>query len=217
MSMFRSIGLSLLIMCAFALLQGATLFAGITNGDFSDGLNGWDYLRTSYLFENLEQATIEDMPFDRVDPNPSFLSQTFLIDPGYSVLQFEVFVPQLSETEYFSAFLTNPSGDVSQVPSDFWDSYFYRRSTSLSDTDFVDVANGVKAFDMGEGWMRISVPVTSLWQNVTLRFELTCLDPKDVAYAVVDNVALTAVPEPAAMTLGLIGVAAVGAVRRRMR
>jgi hypothetical protein len=67
---------------------------------------------------------------------------------------------------------------------------------------------------LGE-WGRVLIPVSDLWVNPTVWFGITSIDYNVAATAMIDNVAI--VPEPATMTLGLIGVAVVGAVRRRMR
>jgi hypothetical protein len=220
--MFRSIGLSLLIMCVFALLQGTTLFAGITNGDFEQDLSvGWTFTDNVIVFDgvaSLIQTAIytEGGVLDE-GLETTKMYQVFTNDIGANFLRFDVkfeYIP--TETNYFSATLIYPDNPTG--------SYFYRKGTDGSTaTDF-----GASISDSLElsGFKTVKVPISMSLVDATLLFEWTGNyevlydennDPTS-AIALIDNVEiLKVVPEPATMTLGLIGVAAVGAVRRRMR
>jgi hypothetical protein len=230
MSMFRSIGLSLLIMCAFALLQGATLFAGITNGSFANGLSDWTY--TVYLDDDGQPATYQDVfsdislggPYHQhvaVLNEPAegnvFLWQSFSVESNVSAIQFDMkFIFQgESETDYFNAYFFQTPLVMGNPPV----SPFYSIGTDFDVVKLTIVDQ--QMLPNQDGWRRITLPITPSTGLFTLYFEMTGIDiAEDKATTLIDNVddvELTTVPEPAAMTLGLIGVAVVGAVRRRMR
>jgi hypothetical protein len=255
--MFRGIGLILLVMCACALLQGETLFAGIVNGTFQ----GYDPDNPATSWEPWRSS--QDVIGERVFPNPfgttgalmqgnqstglTDLYQDFHVDPLYGTLQFDLrfdFGPSF-ETEHFTACLlpsnqgpnwteTNqdgtPKANSSFIPTNAI--YYYTMNTVLDSggkpqEDFS--TSGVRVLDdfsfdgtyiVGNNieWnystRRIQFSVTPN-SDMRIWFGLTEWDPQIDATAIIDNV--TVVPEPATMTLGLIGVGIVGAARRKNR
>jgi hypothetical protein len=224
MTMFRGIALSLLVMCACALLQGATLFAGITNGDFSDDLNGWDYTFDNVILFDGKAA------LQYSEGQESILSQSHISSSssGTYYLRFNVqFEYNISETNYFYAALYdsdgNPYGSYNSSYVDlehgFTTPYFYMMGTDL-DEDWN--TSSVTVNTVGNpitGLKSISLQIDGPLNDATLKFKWTDYPEEQIrflAVGLVDNVELTTtVPEPATMTLGLIGMGIVGAARRR--
>jgi len=223
--MFRGIGLSLLIIGSCALLQGATLFAGITNGDFSQGSAGWTYSVDSGNVNFYNETAI----IQKTEGDVTFLQQDGISGSGTLSFDLKYEFGDFTETIYFNAMIFNGTPLPSNQPFKFY-SISTEVDPILSYKSIESYANDVDVVNLGDGkiedsgavmyWSirHISVPVSSDWGIFTLRYEVTDFntDPITVA-ATVDNVALTTVPEPATMTLALIGVAVVGAIRRRMR
>jgi hypothetical protein len=233
MSMYRGIGLSLLVMGAGALLQGATLFAGITNGTFDDPVNGWDYGWTINGEVN-EGGAGYGHPQSALIPGSEGLTnvlfQQFSIGTNESALRFDLTFEfdSLSETDYFKAYLFEWNSPV--LPLDPVGTPFYWISTSGLGSHEYNASN-VNVLNLGDflssdpsipnRYIRtITAPITSGWTQAVIWFELVGEEelypnPAVAGNAFVSNVEVTAVPEPATMTLGLIGVAMVGAARRK--
>ncbi|NLH16749.1 MAG: PEP-CTERM sorting domain-containing protein [Phycisphaerae bacterium] len=232
--MFRRVGLSLLTAMMFALLQGTVLFAGITNGFFDDPA-GWDSDWTH------DDAVVDGAdygyPFTAFIPESEgstlFLSQCFSIASNESALRFDLtfLYDSPTETDYLRAYLFKEDGSpIEEIPKNS-DGSFYWISTSQSHHE--SAASNVTVTNLGDfppdpfdplssyrSVRTISVPVSSDWDwgLTKIRFELTGHEDFVVSAAVIDNVELTTtVPEPTTMTLGLIGVGIVGAIRKRLR
>ncbi len=228
--MFRGIGFILLVMCVCTLLQGATLFAGITNGTFDDPVNGWDYGWT--INGEVNEGAGYGYPQSALIPGSEGLTnvllQQFPIGTNESALRFDLTFEfdSLSETDYFKAYLFEWNSAV--LPSSPVGTPFYWISTSGLGSHEYNAPN-VNVQNLGDflssdplipnRYIRtITAPITSGWTQAVIWFELVGEEGDEATgNAFVGNVELTAVPEPATMTLGLIGVAVVGAVRRRMR
>lgn len=231
--MFRRIGLSWLIVSMCSLLQGATLFAGITNGTFdsTDPDEGWHYQwysNNGEFGDHITQAGSSGALMQGFDESFTDLFQSFSAEPGSGYLQFDLRFEfgNLSETEYFTACILEPSAvpdmDGHFIPSNALEYY----SINTKATDREDVSSSDVHIQMIGGdysydsitkqyfsIRNIQIPVVP--GDYKIWFGLTGWDPDVSATAIINNVTLTAVPEPATMTLGLIGVAVVGAARRR--
>jgi hypothetical protein len=231
--MFRRIGLTLLVVCVCAILPGATLFAGITNGTFqgydSDPLNcwiPWDF-PSAAITDQLIPAGLTGAKMYETEDGMTYLSQSFNIEHGYGILQFDLKFEHIGggDTEFFFVSLSDSGTPVSgslshndtvipeddKLPQNIY--YSYRVGSDGTIAHALGVEHPEPEF-LGE-WGRVLIPVSDLWVNPTVWFGITSIDYNVAATAMIDNVAI--VPEPATMTLGLIGVAVVGAVRRRMR
>lgn len=179
-------------------LTGLSAFAGLTNGDFSDGLNGW-----------IASGGVSDGNSDGIPSTPdtgyafffpedenvlstSTLSQGFTIPEFAKWLSFDVNMVWTgeggNETDVFTAYLNG-------VP-------FY----SINNTDFTSPIIETFTYDVSG----------LIGQNVTLVFKLES-DPHDALTSVsLDNVGIS-IPAPGAVVLGLIGTGAVGLWRRFSR
>lgn len=233
--MFRRVGLSLLTVLMFPLFQGDALFADIINGQFnsSDPVEGWHYQWTSVNGEfedHLTRAGSTGVLMNGFDESFTGLFQTFSVESGKNYLQFDLKFEfeKFSETEYFTAGLFDPSDDPDMngefIPSNA--TQFYSMSTQKLDREIF--SSGV-VVDIIEDYFdetgvtpnysirRILLPVLS--GDTKIWFGLTGWDWDLSATAVIDQVDLTvnSVPVPTTMTLGLIGVGVVGAIRKKIR
>jgi hypothetical protein len=237
--MFCRIGLTLLVMCACAILQGTTLFAGITNGTFqgydSDPrLDPWKFSASSIDGGYLVPAGDTGVLMNQAIGGITYIFQDFTADSG-NYLQFDLkfeFGAFTLETGHFTACLmepgTDPVLDDNFIPSNA--QQFYSINTRITDREHsssdvqVQMIGGDYNFDddtdLYYSIRRIRIPLvpgsySEIW------FGLSEFEFDDIyTAATLDNVneiELSTVPEPATMTLGLIGVGAVGAIRRRMR
>lgn len=225
--MFRRVGLSLLTAMMFALLQGTVLFAGITNGFFDQDLSiGWTYSE-----DNINHVGGSAV-IQKTEGGVTFLQQDGISGPGMLSFDLRYEFGDFTETIYFNAMVFNGTSMPNDNPFVFYsistelDLVLKYKSIETTANDTIEVVN------LGDGkdlypdnkvvyWSirHISVPVLSTWGDFTLRFEVTDYDTDPITVtATLDNVELTTtVPEPATMTLGLIGVGIVGAIRKRIR
>jgi len=166
-----------------------------TNGDFSDGLNGWDYSDHVSAVDVAEgdtfntKANFEEFPTSGMI---SWLTQTFFIPEGAQNLFFDYqMLGGLPGTDKFTVYL---NGDkIFYVDSDYFPSTVETVQTDVS--------------------LFAGQP-----DPVTLRFELlTDAENEKTTNVYLDNVNVPTiiVPVPSAGLLGCIGVGSIAWLRRR--
>jgi hypothetical protein len=227
--MFRRISLCLVIFSLCTFLPAETLFAGITNGDFSQGSYGWH--SEDDLFNNINFPGVSAQ-IQKTEGWVTFLQQDAITGAGNLEFDLKYEFGDFTETIWFNAIILNRSNIVSDPGFTF-----YSISTEVDRTStppyksfehYPSVVN-VEGLDQNGQYVldedlrywsirHISVPVDGGWGSFSLRFEVTDFDGDPIgAIATINNVELTTVPEPATMTLGLIGMSMVAAARRKNR
>lgn len=197
---FKRAGFSAIVVA----LAGVTAFAVPTNGDFSDGLNGWT-IESGTVFDGGGFALfIEDFSVPS-----STLSQEFTIPLLALELSFDVNMesdlPE-SPVDVFTAYLYDNSTDLKPLvsnPGVGVDEFFYM------DND--GVINTVGTFD----GTTVTLDVSGFrGLNAYLVFDLWNGDDKRQTGVSLDNVSISVVPAPGALMLGLIGTGMVGVIRK---
>jgi hypothetical protein len=219
-------------------------FADVTNGDFSDALNGWDYnsgVMLSYDLYYPDSAYLFPLAEEEQSPlYSSILSQAFSTD-GMNCLTFSFNPISVGgdETDHFYASLLDSTYistlNDSVVPAPGIDPvspaqslvsyglspepYFFHWSSDSSQVP--QLAEGVTMSSADEdGWITIFLMLPSGTDSATLRFELIHdYDPMDAETMIyIDRVVLShitaVVPTPAAVLLAGLGTFLVVSFRR---
>ena len=174
------------------LLCSPTLRADITNGDFTSGLDvGWDNYYGVYRSAFFEIAVFHEDEFDST--GVFYLEQEIDIEAGPQQLSFDIKITSgASDTDFFNVTLGG--------------SNIYAWNSGDEDVAYTTITH------------LINNPVI---QEDMLRFELTFDQEEPITIVELDNVILEAapiiVPAPGACTLGMIGIAFVGLLRKHRR
>jgi len=202
-------------------LAETSILAGpsLQNGDFSSPLSvGWTDYDVVTIDIDAGVAVLGE------DPDYwAFLEQEFTI-PGLSLsLSFE-YKPlfEADGQESFSASLLDPGSSSPLVPTA--NTYFL-----MHDWDDVSGVDDVlwdplytSLTDVGDGWTRVRLDLTSLGgvaTNSLLAFDfIPGFDDGSLAGQIrLDNVSVQVIPAPSAVILGLIGLGSLRALRRRYK
>ncbi len=189
--------------------------AGLQNGDFSLGLDGWDY----------DVVTIVGgVAVMGEDPDwLAYLEQEFTIIPDHAVsLSFE-YKPSFEAlgSESFTASLLDATSSLPLVSSttEYFAHDWYDDSDDSFDVDEVTMDSAVTVADLGVGWTEVTLDLTSLSgatpTQVLLAFDYLGFDVSYGGKIEIDNV--TYVPVPGAVVLGAIGLSFTGWRLRRRR
>jgi MYXO-CTERM domain-containing protein len=238
-SMVRKISACMLVAGACVILQGIPAFGGISNGTFQgyDSVPRWDpwkFSASSIAGGNLVPAGDTGVLMNQAIGGITYIYQNFTADSG-NYLQFDLkfeFGAFTLETGHFTACLMDP-GTIPVLDDNFIPSnaqQFYSINTRITDREHsssdvqVQMIGGDYNFDddtdLYYSIRRIRIPlVTGSYSKIWFGLSEFEFDDTYTAATLdnVDDIELSTVPEPTAMTLGLIGLGAVGAIRRRMR
>jgi hypothetical protein len=206
-------GILLMAVLGVAVLApGSTVRADVTNGDFAGGLAGWTTSGDVSLDGEVAVLGQDNSGF-------ASLEQEFAIPAGSISLSFE-YSPSFETEETFSAWLFD---------LDTWDALVATGDVDgdgLGDWFFAHDSNAgiflnspyVTAVDIGGGWSRVALDLSSLGAtNALLAFDFPGLAAGGTGEIRVDNVSLV-VPVPPAVVLFALGMGTAGTMlRRRLR
>ncbi len=220
-----------------AILVGVTpaLYADpLVNGDFESGLSGWSESGGSGLFSAPDSLAVfyetisplESGHFGLVSNNgveSSSISQTFDITNNYIVFSYRFLTDEYNSGADFNDFASitlTINGTPTTLLSVSRDDLQLGGEGSLSDgASYLD--NTQHGFDIGQdSWRTYSADVSAfVGQTGTLSFSITNVNDSTadigVSHLAVDNVHLSAVPEPA--TYAILTVAGLLMLVRRWR
>ncbi len=197
----------------FLLASTHLLQAGITNGYFPTDLTGW------VITNNVEQGPWlwpngSDNGSARFGPDEeelfehSTLSQEFTLDAGSQTLSFDLTMgPGGGETDVFTAFLLDSSGDPLIFIDDDKDYFFSLSSDGDIEDELVTIDGDTYSLDVSG----ITVSNVKIVFDLAHDYSINDVD----TYAFLDNVNVSLIPAPGAFVLGSIGVGFVAWLRRR--
>lgn len=183
-----------------------TLYANLSNGDFSAGLNGWT-VEYGTVTDGGGFALFQEHPVDL----SSTLSQQFTIPALALQLSFDVWMSAVAGGDYdpfswpdaFTASLLDPVTFDPLISNPGVTEFYYLDNTSYEET--VGTVSG----------STVSLDVSS-WAgyDVLLSFDLWGGLDGMLTSVSLDNVQISVIPAPGALLLGLIGTGTVGLWRR---
>jgi hypothetical protein len=190
--------LSLITVFLFAAMSLNTVQAMLTNGDFSDGLNGWTY--TGAMSNSGDSAFFnEDVP-----ESTSNLSQNFIIPDGAQSLSFErTMISSSGGTPSSDTFTVSILDADTQAPLASYQghTYFYL----LDDFGIEEIADSASLTDN-----KVTLDVSPFAnKNALLSFNFLNTDDGRSTYVILDNVeisGISVVPAPGAFLLCAIGI-----------
>ncbi len=194
----------LVLSSALVLFTATPAFADIINGDFSDGLNGWNaekgnsYVTTGDTFAATGTPEQLSNPFAVIVPvfGDGDISQEFVTVPGLRyTLSFDY--GALGGIEQSQTIRLPRSSDLR-----------FRQPADPEYTAFV-------TNDLSSTFTRYSEEFLARSNRVRIRFQP--VDSRSTVFAVLDNVSINvaAVPEPASWAMLLSGFGLVGFLQRR--
>jgi hypothetical protein len=183
-----------------------TLYANLSNGDFSAGLNGWT-VEYGTVTDGGGFALFQEHPVDL----SSTLSQQFTIPALALQLSIDVWMSAVAGGDYdpfswpdaFTASLLDPVTFDPLISNPGVTEFYYLDNTSYEET--VGTVSG----------STVSLDVSS-WAgyDVLLSFDLWGGLDGMLTSVSLDNVQISVIPAPGALLLGLIGTGTVGLWRR---
>ena len=178
----------------------------LTNGNFSDGLNGWT-IEEGPVYSYSEQALLEENGY----PYVTSMSQSFTLHGAAETLSFDIDMNTMQGTtgssqysDAFAAYLLDPVDYSPLISNPGFSEFYYLENNGFEET--VGTVSG----------NTVELDVTSIaGQDVYLAFDLYSEDDGLITSVFIDNVmvAPAAIPAPAALLLCGIGLAAVRHVR----
>ncbi len=204
--------------CLFVGFTSQFSYAALVNGDFTSGSTGWTLSDPTFLSFTGGQAVISESIFDF----EVLFSQQFFLPTNSTILSFDIlaltteadagFLP-----DAFNASLLDPNTLLPLVPTaDVSTDAFYTR-------DLVDgVVQGIPATGVTFSPAATSLPLTVVLdvsslssQDVLLQFKLVGGGADFLSSVTLDNVRITAVPEPSCWLLLATALGIWTAKRRR--
>jgi len=220
---------------AFTSLLGAASSHAIVNGNFESGTSGWTEAGGSGLFSapdslaGFYQSIVppESGHFGLISNNgveANSISQTFEITDSYLVFQYRFLTDEYNSGADYNDTATITL-TINGVPSTLVtlsrnDLQAGGEGSLLPGAGFID--NTQHGYDIGSGWLAHSIDVSSyIGQNATLTFSLANVNDSTadigVSHLAVDDVRLSAVPEPSTWTALALAGAVLIVFRRRNR
>lgn len=211
---------------AVAALGAASAWAGIANGTFNSGLDNWTVTGdVGTLDIGGDPAAVFG---EGAASAISSIQQQFTVGGLDTLLLFDYYIEtdgQFTGTalrDALTARLLDPADSSPMLSTTGRQDYFYHQvpddpapAVLLFEASLVDRAPVDDIAGRGD-WYRVAVDLTSL-RGSTVLFEVGLLtgDNGQASFALVDNILVeNAIPAPAALVLGALGLA--GVLRRRV-
>ncbi len=209
MSINRLCGVCVIV----ALGLGNSVWADLTNGDFSAGLTGWND-GPSGIYGNVDASTGEAV-FSETFQTETFsgIMQIFDMPADAGTLSFEFWEGWISDgTVYQGGFIdsfqatiqSSAEADVFTWWADGWVEADYLGSATMDGDPQVDP------------WATVTFDVTPFaGRSVYLSFDHSAYIDGYQEFIHLDNIRITPVPSPGASLLGILGFGSIGLIKRR--